>query len=118
MDVRTEIGPLATAKIRDELEEQVSESVRRGARLLTGGKRRPGRGFYFDPTVLADPPADSPAARDELFGPVATIFRARDVSDAISIANESRYGLGASAWTEDEVEARRVATDPDAGMLF
>ena len=118
MDDRTDIGPLATAKIRDELEEQVAESVRRGARLLTGGKRRPGRGFYFDPTVLADPPADSPAARDELFGPVATIFRARDVSDAICIANESRYGLGASAWTEDEVEARHLATDLEAGMVF
>jgi succinate-semialdehyde dehydrogenase/glutarate-semialdehyde dehydrogenase len=118
MNDRTDVGPLATSQIRDDLDRQVTESVRRGARLLTGGKRRNGRGFYYEPTVLADPPADSPAARDELFGPVASIFRARDLDDAVRIANGSRYGLGASAWTEDRGEARRFAADLEAGMVF
>jgi len=118
MNDRTDVGPLATSQIRDDLDRQVTESVRRGARLLTGGKRRDGRGFYYEPTVLADPPADSPAARDELFGPVASIFRARDLDDAVRIANGSRYGLGASAWTEDRGEARRFAADLETGMVF
>jgi succinate-semialdehyde dehydrogenase/glutarate-semialdehyde dehydrogenase len=118
MEESTDIGPLATAQIRDDLEHQVTETVRRGARLLTGGKPRAGRGFYFEPTVLADPSADSPAARDELFGPVATIFRARDIDDAIRIANDSRYGLGASAWTDEGPEARRFAADLEAGSVF
>ena len=118
MDPRTDIGPLATAQIRDDLERQVEETVRRGGRLLTGGRRRAGPGFYFEPTVLAEPPSDSPAYREELFGPAATIFRARDLEDAIRLANDSRFGLGASAWTEEGAEARRLARELEAGSVF
>jgi succinate-semialdehyde dehydrogenase/glutarate-semialdehyde dehydrogenase len=117
-DERTDIGPLATAQIRDDLDRQVQESVRAGARLLTGGKVIPGSGFYYQPTVLADAPPGSPAYHEELFGPVATVLRARNIDDAIRLANDTRFGLGASAWTSDRDEARRFATELDAGLVF
>jgi succinate-semialdehyde dehydrogenase/glutarate-semialdehyde dehydrogenase len=114
----TDIGPLATAQIVDDLEKQVMESVRRGARILTGGKRVVGRGNYYEPTVLADIPEDSPAYREELFGPVAAVFRARDLADAIRIANDTPFGLAAAAWTRDDAEAERFARDLEAGTVF
>jgi len=114
----TDIGPLATRQIADDLEKQVAESVRLGARVLTGGKRVPGTGNYFEPTVLTDIPADSPAYRDELFGPVASLFRARDLDDAIRIANDTSFGLGAAAWTRDQGESDRFIRDLDAGTVF
>ncbi len=114
----TDIGPLATRQIAEDLERQVAESVRRGARILTGGKRMPGRGNYFEPTVLADIPADSPAYGEELFGPVASLFRARDLDDAIRIANDTTFGLAAAAWTRDQAEIDRFVRDLDAGTVF
>jgi len=117
-DSATDIGPLATQQIVDDLERQVTESVQRGARVLTGGKRLTGPGNYYQPTVLADIPADSPAYRDELFGPVASLFRARDLDDAIRIANDTPFGLAAAAWTRDDAEADRFARDLEAGTVF
>ena len=114
----TDVGPLASRQILEELERQVEESVRRGARLLAGGRRRRGAGFYFEPTVLADAPAGSPAYADELFGPVASLFRVADIEAAIRLANATGFGLGASAWTADEREARRFATELEAGSVF
>jgi len=114
----TDIGPLATRQIADDLEKQVAESVRLGARVLTGGKRVPGTGNYFEPTVLTDIPPDSPAYRDELFGPVASLFRARDLDDAIRIANDTSFGLGAAAWTRDQGESDRFIRDLEAGTVF
>ena len=114
----TDIGPLATRQIADDLEKQVAESVRLGARVLTGGKRVSGAGNYFEPTVLADVPANSPAYRDELFGPVAALFRARDLDDAIRIANDTSFGLGAAAWTRDQAETDRFIRDLEAGTVF
>jgi succinate-semialdehyde dehydrogenase/glutarate-semialdehyde dehydrogenase len=115
----TEVGPLATAKLAEELQRQVDESVARGARVVTGGSRLTDRGAaFFAPTVLADVPADAPAAREEMFGPVAAVFRARDLAEAIRIANDSPYGLGASAWTRDESEAARFVDELEAGMVF
>ena len=118
MDDRTDVGPLATPQIVADLERQVEETMRAGGRVLTGGKRRAGAGNYFEPTVIVDVPRGSPAYEDELFGPVATILCARDLDDAIRIANDSRFGLGAAAWTEDPSEARRLATEIEAGMVF
>jgi succinate-semialdehyde dehydrogenase/glutarate-semialdehyde dehydrogenase len=118
MDASTDVGPLATASIAEELEDQVRRSVAAGARLALGGRRREGRGNWFEPTVLADVPEGSPAAREELFGPVASVFRARDLGDAIRIANDSSFGLGASAWTSDLDEARRLAEEIEAGQVF
>lgn len=118
MDETTELGPLATGAIRDELEAQVKASVAKGARLLTGGKRLEREGYYYAPTVLADIPPDAPAAHDELFGPVASVFKARDLGDAIRIANGTSFGLGASAWTHDEEERDRFVAEIEAGLLF
>ena len=118
MNERTDVGPLATGQIRDDLDHQVKETVRLGGRVLTGGKARPGPGYYYEPTVIADAPESSPAYRDETFGPVATLIRARDLSDAIRIANGTRFGLGASAWTAEGAEARRFAIELQSGSVF
>ncbi|MGH7636496.1 MAG: NAD-dependent succinate-semialdehyde dehydrogenase [Gemmatimonadaceae bacterium] len=119
MDPATQVGPLAMKQLVEDLEKQVNESVRLGAQVLTGGKAIGGRpGFYFEPTVLSRVPANSPAYRDELFGPVAAVFRARDAMDAIRIANDTRFGLGSSVWTTDETEAELFARELRAGSVF
>src|SRR6185312_14086754 len=117
-DPRTQIGPLATAAIRDGVAEQVAQSVKAGARLLTGGGVLPRAGFYYEPTVLADVPADAPAARDEVFGPVAALFRVRDTAEAIAVANATSFGLGAAAFTRDAAEAERLGRELAAGSVF
>jgi succinate-semialdehyde dehydrogenase / glutarate-semialdehyde dehydrogenase len=118
LDERTEIGPLATESIRDELAKQVEQSVARGARLLTGGRVPDRSGWFYEPTVLDDVPPDAPAYHEEMFGPVAALFRARDATDAIRLANDSSFGLGSAAWTRDETERRRFVDEIDAGMVF
>ena len=118
MDRDTQLGPLASARLAEELEEQVATSVRMGARLLCGGTRTTPGGAYFPATVLTDIPPDSPAYRDELFGPVGCVFVARDVGDAIRIANDTRFGLGSSAWTNDAAEQDRFIRELDAGSVF
>ena len=117
-DRTTQLGPLATPKLVDELHRQVTDSVAQGAKLLLGGHKLDRKGAYYAATVIADPPAGSPAAHEELFGPAAVIFRARDFDDAIRIANDSPFGLGASAWTSDDTEARRFGLELEAGTVF
>jgi succinate-semialdehyde dehydrogenase/glutarate-semialdehyde dehydrogenase len=117
-DETTDLGPLATADGVASLDEDVRKTVEAGARVLTGGKRLNRPGNFYAPTVLTDIPKDSPAYREELFGPVACLFRAKDVGDAIRIANDSRFGLGASAWTNDERERERFIDEIEAGMVF
>jgi len=117
-DPETEVGPLATPAIRDEVAEQVRRTVAAGARLRLGGSALPGRGNFFAPTVLDDVPAGSPAADEEIFGPVAALFPAEDLDDAIAIANRSRFGLGASAWTRDPAERDRLVAGIEAGSVF
>ena len=118
MDPTTEIGPLATGPIRDELAEQVDRSVAAGAQLLLGGKPLDGPGNFYPPTVLAEPKPGSPACDEELFGPVATLFRVRDLDEAIALANDTLFGLGASAWTNDPAEQERLALEIEAGSVF
>jgi succinate-semialdehyde dehydrogenase/glutarate-semialdehyde dehydrogenase len=118
MDEKTQLGPLATGAIRDGLDKQVKASVAAGARLLTGGKKLEGDGYFYAPTVLTDIPPNAPAARDELFGPVASVFKAKDLADAISIANGTSFGLGASAWTRDAAEQDRFVAEIESGLLF
>ena len=118
MDERTNVGPLATAQIRDDIDDQVQRSIAAGARLALGGRRRPGAGFFYEPTVLVDVPFDAAAFREETFGPVAAIIRARDVENAIAIANDSRFGLGAAAWTKDAAEIEQFVRGLEAGSVF
>ena len=118
LDPATEIGPLASEAILDGVDEQVRKSVEAGAKLLTGGKRIDRPGFFYEPTVLADIPSDSPAYREEIFGPVACCFRVRDAAEAITIANDSSFGLGATAWTNDARETELFAKELEAGMVF
>lgn len=118
MQETTQIGPLVSKQGVEELDRQVKDSVRQGARLLTGGAPLPSAGFYYAPTVLADIRVDSPAYRDEMFGPVASLFRARDAEDAVRIANDTRFGLGASVWTRDASEADYFARELEAGTVF
>jgi succinate-semialdehyde dehydrogenase / glutarate-semialdehyde dehydrogenase len=117
-DESTEVGPLSTPEGVTDLERDVRKSVEAGAKILTGGKRLERPGNFFAPTVLVNVPKDSPAYKEEMFGPVASVFRAKDVDDAIRIANDSRFGLGASAWTNDGAEQRKFINGLDAGMVF
>ncbi len=117
-DETTEIGPLATEHILHGVHEQVQKSIAAGAKLLTGGNRIHGPGFFYEPTVLVDVPSDSPAYREEIFGPVASFFRVRDAADAIEIANDTSFGLGASAWTNDRAEQELFASELETGMVF
>jgi succinate-semialdehyde dehydrogenase/glutarate-semialdehyde dehydrogenase len=118
LDESTEIGPLATPDILRDVEAQVGDSVAAGARLLTGGRRLDRTGNYYAPTVLGSVPRDARAYREEVFGPVATIFRVSDVDSAVTIANDTTFGLGASAWTNDARERDRFIRELDAGLVF
>src|SRR5690606_22590682 len=118
MDRETDIGPLASEDIRSDLVRQIEETVRAGGRLLTGGAVPEGPGFYFPPTVIADAPKGSPAYDEELFGPVASVFTAAYVDEAIAIANDTSCGLGSAAWTRDPGEAERFASGLEAGQVF
>jgi succinate-semialdehyde dehydrogenase/glutarate-semialdehyde dehydrogenase len=117
-DEKTELGPLATADGVADLDRDVQKTIKAGARVLTGGKPLQRPGNFYAPTVLTNIPKDSPAYREELFGPVASVFRARDLDHAIQIANDSRFGLGASAWTNDKNERERFINDLESGMVF
>ncbi len=118
MDPDTDVGPLANEAQVKTIVDQVERSVRAGARLLTGGHPIAGPGYYFAPGVLTDIPVGSPAYGEEVFGPIALLFRARDIDEAIRLANDSPFGLGASAWTNDERERGRFVADLEAGMVF
>jgi succinate-semialdehyde dehydrogenase/glutarate-semialdehyde dehydrogenase len=114
----TEIGPLALESVRRDVVSQVERSVAAGAKLLTGGTAIEGRGFWFRPGVLASIPERAPAYREELFGPVALLFRVRDLDHAIALANDSPFGLGSSVWTNDAREQQRFVDELEAGATF
>src|ERR1700756_1191337 len=117
-DEKTELGPLSTADGLADLDRDVKKTVEAGAKVLTGGKPLDRPGKFFSPPVLTNIPKGSPAHKEELFGPVASVFRAKDLDDAIRIANDSRFGLGASAWTNDQSERERFINELEAGMVF
>ena len=118
LDPATQIGPLARADLRDALDEQVAASVRMGARVVVGGTRREGKGWFYEPTLLADVTEDMPVLKDETFGPVAALLAVRDADEAVRVANSSPYGLGAALWTRDEAGAKALARRIESGSVF
>jgi succinate-semialdehyde dehydrogenase/glutarate-semialdehyde dehydrogenase len=118
LDAATQVGPLAREDLRDTLERQVAESVRMGARVVVGGKRRAGKGWFYEPTLLADVTEDMPVLKEETFGPVAALLAVRDADEAVRVANSSPYGLGAALWTKDEAGARAIARRIESGSVF
>ena len=117
-DEGTQLGPLANPEAVTTLDADVKKSVAAGARLLTGGHPLDRPGSFYAPTVLTDIPRESPAYKEEFFGPVASVFRVKDIDQAIQLANDSRFGLGASAWTRDPEESERFINELEAGMVF
>ncbi len=113
-----EIGPLNSAEAVTKLEEQIRACVAAGGRILTGGTRMIGNGYFFEPTVIVNVPRAAPVYREEFFGPVALLFRANDLADALAIANDTPFGLGASVWTEEPAEQQALINSIDAGMVF
>jgi succinate-semialdehyde dehydrogenase / glutarate-semialdehyde dehydrogenase len=118
LEEATEIGPLATPQIVDDLDEQVKKAVASGARVLTGGKKLERPGNFFAPTVLVDLDVNAPVSCEEIFGPVAMLFRVNDIDEAIRIANATQFGLGSAAWTNDAREQARFIEDIEAGSVF
>ena len=118
LDERTDIGPQARADLRDELHAQVTNSIAKGAKLLLGGEIPPGAGSFYPPTVLTNLKPGMPAYDEELFGPVASIISARDDADAVRIANDSTFGLGAAVFTKDVARGERLARELEAGCTF
>jgi succinate-semialdehyde dehydrogenase/glutarate-semialdehyde dehydrogenase len=118
MDPAVDVGPLARQDLRDGLARQVDESVNAGARVKLGGKPLDGQGYFYPPTILDNIPQDSPAYSEEMFGPVAGIFVVDDLNAAISLANDTVFGLGASVWTTDELEQEQVISDIETGSVF
>ena len=114
----TDIGPLATEQILKDVDEQVKTSVAAGAVILTGGNKLDRKGHFYEPTVLANIPRNSPAYTEEVFGPVAMLFRVKDINEAISLANDTTFGLGSSAWTNDDNERARFIEELEAGCVF
>ena len=114
----TDIGPLATEQILKDVDEQVKTSVAAGAVVLTGGKRLDQPGNFYEPTVLVNIPLDSPASCEEIFGPVAMLFRVKDIDEAIALGNATSFGLGAAAWTSDATEQKRFIEELEAGSIF
>ncbi|MGI9113647.1 MAG: NAD-dependent succinate-semialdehyde dehydrogenase, partial [Chthoniobacterales bacterium] len=117
-DETTQVGPLASENILRGVDEQVRKSIAAGAKLLCGGKRADRPGYFYEPTVLTDIPQNAPAYREEVFGPVALIFRIADCEEAVALANDSSFGLGASVWTNDADEQEFFANEIESGMVF
>jgi succinate-semialdehyde dehydrogenase/glutarate-semialdehyde dehydrogenase len=118
MDPATDVGPLATPQILEDIEKQVSASVEAGAVLLAGGTRLRDRGNFYAPTVLRDIPRSAPVYAEETFGPIASLFRVRDAGEAIRLANATTFGLGASVWTNDRMEAEEFVREIESGQVF
>ena len=114
----TDVGPLASEQQRDDVEHLVADAVAKGAKALCGGAAPEGAGFYYPPTVLAEITPEMRVHREEVFGPVATLYRVADIEEAIELANGTEFGLGANAWTNDDTERSRFIRDLVAGMVF
>jgi succinate-semialdehyde dehydrogenase/glutarate-semialdehyde dehydrogenase len=114
----TKVGPLATESGREDVEELVQDAVDQGARVVTGGQRPDGPGWFYPPTLIADITPKMRMFREEVFGPVASLFRVPDLDAGIELANDTEFGLGANIWTDDPAEQDRFIREVDAGMVF
>ncbi|WP_156687546.1 NADP-dependent succinic semialdehyde dehydrogenase [Mycobacterium sp. Marseille-P9652] len=117
-DPDTDVGPLATESGRDDVAKQVEDAAAAGAVIRCGGKRPDGPGWFYPPTVVTDITKDMALYTEEVFGPVASVYRAADIDEAIEIANATTFGLGSNAWTRDEAEQQRFIDDIEAGQVF
>jgi succinate-semialdehyde dehydrogenase/glutarate-semialdehyde dehydrogenase len=118
LEEATQLAPLASENILRGVDEQVQKSIAAGAKLLCGGKRAERPGYFYEPTALTEIPNNAPAWREEVFGPVVLIFRVRDREEAVALANDSQFGLGASVWTNDANEQEFFARELESGMVF
>lgn len=118
MEEETDVGPLATQQVLTDVNDQVQKSVAAGSRLLAGGHKIDRVGNFYEPTVLANIPANAPVYSEEVFGPVAMLFRVNGIEEAIRLANDTTFGLGSSAWTAETVERRRFMDELEAGLVF
>ena len=118
MDPKTEIGPLATEQQRADIVELVDDATSKGATVLCGGRAPDGAGWYYPPTVLSGITPDMRVHLEEVFGPVATLYRVASIEEAIELANGTDFGLGANGWTDDDDERERLITELEAGMVF
>ncbi|HEV2361734.1 MAG TPA: aldehyde dehydrogenase family protein, partial [Acidimicrobiales bacterium] len=118
MDPGTDVGPIATLQGREEVAGQVAMAISQGAKVLTGGGIPEGPGWYYEPTVVTAITPEMRLYREEVFGPVASLYRANDIDEAIAIANDSDFGLGSNAWTEDAAEQQKFIDEIEAGMVF
>ena len=118
LDPSTDVGPQASPRFLETLHDQVTASVEAGATVLTGGEPLDRDGAYYPPTVLSDVPANCPADSEELFGPVASVYRVADEDEAVAVANDTRFGLGASVWTTDRERGESLAREIDAGCVY
>jgi succinate-semialdehyde dehydrogenase/glutarate-semialdehyde dehydrogenase len=118
MEESTDIGPLATPQILNDLREQVEKAIASGARLLTGGRRIDRTGNFYEPTVLDNIEPSTPVSCEEIFGPVAMLFRVKNIEEAIAIANATSFGLGSAAWTNDPAEQSKFIEGIEAGSVF
>lgn len=118
LDERTDVGPLASEQQLSDISELVNDAVRKGVTVLCGGKALDGPGYYYVPTVLTDITPDMRVHLEEVFGPVATLYRVDDIDEAIELANATEFGLGSNVWTDDEQERARFVRDISSGMVF
>ncbi|GAA4098378.1 NADP-dependent succinic semialdehyde dehydrogenase [Actinomadura miaoliensis] len=118
MDESTDVGPLVSEQGRADVEDLVADAVKQGAKVLCGGERPEGRGWYYPPTVVTGVTADMRMFHEEVFGPVASLFRVRDLNEAIELANATGFGLGSNAWTDDPAERERLVAELEAGQVF
>jgi acyl-CoA reductase-like NAD-dependent aldehyde dehydrogenase len=118
MDRETQVGPIARGDLRDDLHKQVESSVQAGARVLLGGKPLEGKGYFYPPTIVTNVTPEMTLFREETFGPVAAVIKARDTAHAIELANNSDFGLGGNLWTGDIERGRKIASRIESGAVF
>jgi succinate-semialdehyde dehydrogenase/glutarate-semialdehyde dehydrogenase len=118
MDAETDIGPLATEAVFNTIAQQVDQAVGLGAKVLIGGQKLEGPGYFYPPTILTNLPADAPLMKEEFFGPVALVFTVPEIESAIALANNTPFGLGSSVWTTDPEEQTQFIRDIEAGAVF